>query len=52
VSYDNQYRTNAIESAGVQKVSYGFDANGNITAITDLLDGSKNKGKGVRFDKR
>jgi RHS repeat-associated protein len=43
-SYDNQYRISAIESAGVQKVSYGFDANGNITAITDLLDPAKNKG--------
>ncbi len=44
IGYDNQYRINSITAGSVLSLSYtGYDNNGNITAITDSLDTSKNK---------
>jgi len=42
-NYDTQYRITSIQSGGLQNHSYGFDNSGNIIAITNLLDNSKNK---------
>ena len=44
IGYDNQYRISSITTGAVLSLSYtGYDNNGNITAITDSLDASKNK---------
>ena len=43
IGYDNQYRISTIQASGVLNLAYGYDANGNITAITDTLDPTKNK---------
>jgi RHS repeat-associated protein len=44
VTYDNQYRINAIQIAGILNLSYSsYDANGNITGISNTLDSTKNK---------
>jgi RHS repeat-associated protein len=44
ISYDNQYRITGITAGTVMNLSYSqYDANGNITAITNALDGTKNK---------
>jgi RHS repeat-associated protein len=43
VSYDQQYRMASITDAGIQNLAYSYDPNGNITAIADQLDPTKNK---------
>ncbi|ACM22016.1 RHS repeat protein [Geotalea daltonii FRC-32] len=43
IAYDNQYRPASIVTGTVQNLTYGYDANGNITAITNNLDNTKNK---------
>lgn len=43
VGYDLQYRVASIETPGIQGVNYSYDLNGNITAITDILDAQKAK---------
>ncbi len=44
IGYDNQYRVSSVTAGSVLSLSYtGYDSNGNITAITDSLDASKNK---------
>ncbi len=44
IGYDNQYRISSITAGAVLNLGYtGYDSNGNITAITDSLDASKNK---------
>jgi RHS repeat-associated protein len=44
ISYDNQYRITGITAGTVMNLSYPtYDANGNITAITNNLDATKNK---------
>ena len=46
ISYDNQYRISALTvgTAGtILNYSYTDDANGNITAINNVLDSTKNK---------
>ena len=44
IGYDNQYRNTSISAGAVQNLSYSqYDANGNITAITNALDATKNK---------
>jgi len=44
IGYDNQYRISSITAGAALSLSYtGYDNNGNITAITDSLDTSKNK---------
>lgn len=44
IGYDNQYRISSITAGAVLSLSYtGYDNNGNITAITDSLDATKNK---------
>ncbi len=44
LSYDNQYRITGITSASVMNLSYPtYDANGNIMAINNALDPTKNK---------
>jgi len=47
VSYDNQYRITAITAGAVMSLSYPtYDADGNINAINNVLDGTKNKSFG------
>jgi len=42
--YDNQYRVTSITAGTAMNLSYAsYDANGNITAITNALDATKNK---------
>ncbi len=44
ITYDNQYRVASITAGTVMNLSYGqYDANSNITAITNNLDPTKNK---------
>ncbi len=44
ISYDNQYRISGIQAGAVLNLSYGsYDANGNITGITNTLDPTQNK---------
>jgi RHS repeat-associated protein len=44
ISYDNQYRVTGITAGTVMNLSYSsYDANGNIIAITNNLDATKNK---------
>ncbi|MHB8844940.1 MAG: RHS repeat-associated core domain-containing protein [Nitrospirota bacterium] len=44
IGYDNQYRITAITATGVMNLSYPtYDNNGNIQAINDTLDSTKNK---------
>jgi len=44
ITYDNQYRVTGITAGTVMNLSYGqYDANGNITSITNNLDATKNK---------
>lgn len=44
IGYDNQYRISSIAAGAILNLSYtGYDSNGNITAITNTLDVSKNK---------
>ncbi len=44
ISYDNQYRVTGITAGSVMNLSYPtYDANGNITAINNVLDPAKNK---------
>src|SRR5574341_317703 len=44
IGYDNQYRITSITAGAVLNLSYtGYDNNGNITAITNSLDASKNR---------
>jgi RHS repeat-associated protein len=46
-SYDNQYRVTAITAGSVMSLSYPtYDANGNIQAINNTLDPTKNKSFG------
>jgi len=42
-AYDQQYRLTNIIAQGIQNLTYRYDNNGNITAITDNLDASKIK---------
>jgi RHS repeat-associated protein len=47
ISYDNQYRVTSITAGAVMNLSYPtYDANGNITAINNVLDATKNKSFG------
>ncbi|HEY6871846.1 MAG TPA: RHS repeat-associated core domain-containing protein [Geobacteraceae bacterium] len=43
ISYDNQYRPTSITTGALQSLSYSYDGNANITAITNNLDNTKNK---------
>jgi RHS repeat-associated protein len=44
ISYDNQYRITSITAGTVMNLSYPtYDANGNIIAINNTLDPTKNK---------
>ena len=44
ISYDNQYRVTSITAGAVMNLSYPtYDANGNITAMNNVLDATKNK---------
>jgi len=43
IGYDNQYRLSSIQVSGILNLTSGFDANGNITGITNALDATKNK---------
>ena len=43
IGYDNQYRISTIQAPGIMNLTSVFDANGNITAITNNLDATKNK---------
>jgi len=44
LSYDNQYRVTSITAGTVMSLSYPtYDANGNITAINNVFDPTKNK---------
>jgi len=43
ISYDNQYRLSSILVSGILNLASAFDANGNITGITNSLDATKNK---------
>jgi RHS repeat-associated protein len=44
IGYDNQYRVSGITATGVVNLSYPtYDNNGNIQAIQDQLDATKNK---------
>jgi len=43
IGYDNQYRPTGVTTGTVQNLSYGYDANWNITGITNTLDNTKNK---------
>ncbi|ACM22012.1 RHS repeat protein [Geotalea daltonii FRC-32] len=43
INYDNQYRIASTTTGTIQSLSYGFDANSNITSITNTLDNTKNK---------
>ncbi len=47
INYDNQYRVTSITAGVVMNLSYPtYDANGNITAINNVLDATKNKSFG------
>jgi RHS repeat-associated protein len=44
ISYDNQYRVTSITAGTVLNLSYSqYDANGNIMAVNNVLDPTKNK---------
>ena len=43
ISYDNQYRLTNITTGTIQNLTYGYDANANITSIANTLDATKNK---------
>ena len=43
IGYDNQYRISTIQAPGIMNLTSVSDANGNITAITNNLDATKNK---------
>ena len=43
VSYDHQYRITAIQSGGVQRLTYSHDPDGNVMAINNLNDATRNK---------
>ena len=44
IGYDTQYRIVSLSTGTVQNLSYSsYDANGNITGITNVLDATKNK---------
>jgi RHS repeat-associated protein len=44
IGYDNQYRISSIQVGNILNLSYGsYDANGNITGITNTPDSTKNK---------
>ena len=44
LGYDNQYRVSSIAAGAVMSLTYPtYDANGNITTITNVLDTTKNK---------
>ncbi|HEY6871847.1 MAG TPA: RHS repeat-associated core domain-containing protein [Geobacteraceae bacterium] len=43
IGYDNQYRPTSISTGDLQNLTYGYDANANITTITNTLDNTKNK---------
>lgn len=43
IGYDNQYRIASITAGTVMNLSYTDDANGNITAITNNQNATKNK---------
>jgi len=43
ITYDQQYRIASIVTAGIQNLSYVYDATSNITGITNNLDNTKNK---------
>ncbi len=44
ISYDNQYRLSSITAGSVMSLAYPtYDANGNIMAINNTLDPTKNK---------
>jgi RHS repeat-associated protein len=43
ITYDNQGRVGTIVTGGVQNVTYAYDANLNVTAITDNLPTARNK---------
>lgn len=42
-TYDQQYRLTNLTANSIQDLGYGYDKNGNITAITDNLDATKTK---------
>jgi RHS repeat-associated protein len=44
--FDLQYRMTSVQSGSAMSRTYGHDANGNIIAISDLLDASRNQGFG------
>jgi len=47
IGYDNQYRVASITAGTVMNLSYPtYDANGNIIAINNVLDATKNKSFG------
>ena len=43
ITYDRQYRIASIVTAGIQNLSYVYDANSNITGITNNLDDTNDK---------
>ena len=43
IGYDNQYRISTIQASGVLNLVYDYDSNGNIIAIANALDATKNK---------
>ena len=44
IRYDNQYRVTSITAGAVMNLNYPtYDANGNIKAINDVLDATRNK---------
>jgi RHS repeat-associated protein len=43
VSYDLQYRITGIQTPAIQGLAFGHDPNGNVTAITNSMDASRNK---------
>jgi len=43
ISYDNQYRLSSIVVPGILNLASAFDANGNITAMTNSIEATKNK---------
>jgi RHS repeat-associated protein len=44
ISYDNQYRVSGITAGTVMNLTYPtYDANGNIMAVNNVLDATKNK---------
>jgi YD repeat-containing protein len=44
--YDNQYRTSSITAGSILSRTYQYDANGNITSISDPLMPSNPEGEG------